>query len=155
MPGFPVLQYLPVCSDSYPFSQWWHPAISSSLIPSSSSCPHSFPASRSFPVSWFFELGGQRVGASASVLPVNVQGWFPLGLTGLISFCPRDSEESSLTPQCFFCVWLYHNLFSQSFVNKPLFYIFLFSVACPWHTVLTLSTGYFAVGLLGQSPQGF
>ena len=52
-----------------------------------SSCPQSFPASRSFPMSCFFISGGQSVGASASasVLPMNIQGWFPLGLTGLIS----------------------------------------------------------------------
>ena len=65
-----------------------------------SSCPHSFSASRSFPVSWFFTLGGQNIGvsASASVFPMNIQGWFPLGLAG--SPChPRDSQESSLAPQ--------------------------------------------------------
>ena len=48
-------------------------------------CPQSFPASGSFPLSWLFASGGQSIGASASVLPVNVQGWLPLELTGLIS----------------------------------------------------------------------
>ena len=67
-------------------SQWCHPTISSSVV-LFSSCPQSFPASGSLPVSQFFTSGGQSIGASASisVLPVTIQGWFPLGLTGLIS----------------------------------------------------------------------
>ena len=73
-----------VHSDSRPSSQWCHPAISSSVSPFSS-CPQSFPASRSFPVSWRFSLGGQSIGALASVLPMIIQDWFPLGLTSLIS----------------------------------------------------------------------
>ena len=75
-----------VCSNSYPLSQWCHPAVSSSIIPFSS-CLQSFPALESFPMSQLFTLGSQSIGApaSASVLPMNIQGWFPLGLTGLIS----------------------------------------------------------------------
>ena len=75
------------CSNSCPLSQWCHPTISSSFIPFSS-CLQSFPASRSFPVSQFFALGVQSIGvsASASVLPMNIQDWFPLGWTGWISF---------------------------------------------------------------------
>ena len=75
-----------ICSDSYPFSQWCHPAISSAVAPFFS-CRHSFPASGSFSVSWLFVSGGQRIGVStsASVLPMNIQVWFPLGLTGWIS----------------------------------------------------------------------
>ena len=75
-----------VCSNSCPLSQWCHPTISSSVVPFSS-CPQSFPASGSFPVSQLFASGGQSTGASASasVLPVNIQGWFPLGPSGLIS----------------------------------------------------------------------
>ena len=68
-------------------SMWWcHPTISSSVVPFSS-CLQSFPASGSFPMSQFFTSGGQSIGASDStlVLPMNIQGWFPLGLTGLIS----------------------------------------------------------------------
>ena len=72
------------CSNSCPWSQWCHPTISSSVSPFSC-CPQSFPASRSFPMSQLFTSGGQRIGASASVLPMNIQDWFPLGLTGLIS----------------------------------------------------------------------
>ena len=75
-----------VCSDSCPLSQWCHLTISSSVIPFFSRL-HSFPAAGSFPVSQLFTSGGQRIGglATASVLPMNIQGWFPLGLIGLIS----------------------------------------------------------------------
>ena len=74
------------CSNSCPLNRWCHTTISSSVIPFSS-CLQSFPASESFPVSQFFTSGGQsiRVSASASVLPMNIQDWFPLGLTGWIS----------------------------------------------------------------------
>ena len=73
-------------SNSCPSSQWYHPTISSSVIPFSS-CLQSFPASGSFLVSQFFTSGGQSIGvsASASVLPMNTQDWFPLGLIGWIS----------------------------------------------------------------------
>ena len=71
-------------SNSFPWSQWCHPTISSSIIPFSS-FPQSFPASGSFPISWLFAPGDQSIGASASVLPMNIQVWFPLGLTGLTS----------------------------------------------------------------------
>ena len=73
-----------VYSNSCPLSQWCHPIISSSVIPFSS-CLQSFPASGSFPSSQFFASGGQSTRVSASVLPMNIQDWFPLGLTGLIS----------------------------------------------------------------------
>ena len=73
-----------VCSNSCPLSQWCHPNILSSVIPFSP-CLQSFPASGSFPISWLFGSGGQIIGASASVLPVNIQSWYPLGLIGLIS----------------------------------------------------------------------
>ena len=73
-----------VCSNSCPLSQWGHPTISSSVTPVSF-CPQSSPASESFPMSWLFTSDGQSIGVSASVLPMNIQGWFPLGLTGLIS----------------------------------------------------------------------
>ena len=74
-----------VHSDSRPSSQWCHPTISSSVIPFS--CPKSFPASESFPVSRLITSGGQSIVASTStsVLPMNIQDWFPLGLTGWIS----------------------------------------------------------------------
>ena len=71
-----------VYSDSCPLSQWCHPTISSSVVPFSS-CPQSFPASGSFPISQLFTSGGQSIGVSAStsVLPMNIQDWFPLGWT--------------------------------------------------------------------------
>ena len=72
------------CSNSCPSSQWCHPTILSSVIPFSS-CLQSFSASGSFPMSQFCASGGQSIAASASVLPMNIQHWFPLGLTGLIS----------------------------------------------------------------------
>ena len=73
------------CSNSCPSSQWCHPTISSSVIPFFS-CFQSCPASGSFQLSQFFTSGGQRIGvsASATVLPMNIQDWFPLGWTGLI-----------------------------------------------------------------------
>ena len=77
-----------VCSNSYQLSWWCHTTISSSVTPFSS-CPQSLPASGSFPVSQLFSSAGQRIGASASVLPVNIQDWFPLGLTGLISLLSK------------------------------------------------------------------
>ena len=84
---FPCLSPTPrACSDSCPSGRWCHPTISSSVVPFSS-CLQSFPESESFPISQFFTSGRQSIGASASasVFPVNIQDWFPLGLTGLIS----------------------------------------------------------------------
>ena len=86
-----------VCSNSCLLSQWYHPTISSSVTPFFS-CLQSFPASESFPVSQLFASGGQstRASASASVLPVNIQGWFPLGLTGWCPCCPRDTDHNGI-----------------------------------------------------------
>ena len=88
-------------SNSCPLRRWCHPIISSSVIPFSSRLQSS-PTSGSFPVSRLFASGGQRIGASASasVLPMNIQDWFPLG-NGLVGYpcSPRDSQESSPTPQ--------------------------------------------------------
>ena len=81
-----------ICSNSCPSSRWRHPTISSSVSPFSS-CLQSFPASGSFAVSQLFIPGGWYIGASASasVLPINILGWFPC--------CPRDSQEPSPAPQ--------------------------------------------------------
>ena len=78
-----------VCSNACPLSQWCHPTISSSVV--SSTCLQPFPASLSFPKSQFFTTGGQSIGASASasVLSMNIQDWFPLWLTGLISLLSK------------------------------------------------------------------
>ena len=87
-------------SNSCLSSRWCHPTISSSVITLSSHI-HSFWASGSFPLSQFFTSGVRSIGilASASVLPMNIQDWSPLGWTGWISLSPRDSQESSPTPQ--------------------------------------------------------
>ena len=88
-----------VHSDSCPSNQWCHPVISSSVVPFSS-CPQSLPASDSFPMSQLFPWGGQRVSALASFLPKK--SWADLLQNGLMirSPCsPRDSQESSPTPQ--------------------------------------------------------
>ena len=83
-PGLPVHHQLQVYSNSCPLSQWYHPTISSSVVPFSS-CFQSSPATGSFSMSHLFSSGGQSIGALALVLPKNIQYWFPLGLTGLIS----------------------------------------------------------------------
>ena len=85
-PGLSIPSPSPgACSNSCPLSWWCHPTISSSVI--LFSCLQSFPASGSFPMSQLFAFGGQSTGvsASASVLPMNIQDWFPLRLTGWIS----------------------------------------------------------------------
>ena len=89
------------CSNSCPLSWWWHPTISSSVVPFSS-CLQSFLASGSFQTSQFFTSGGQSIGVSAeaSVLPVSIQDWFPLGWTGWISLQSKGyAQEFSPTPQ--------------------------------------------------------
>ena len=85
-----------ICSNSCPVSRWCYLTISFSVTPFSS-CPQSFPPSGSFPVSWLFPSGGQSIGASvsASVLSMNILGWFPLGLTGW-SCSPRNSQEQNV-----------------------------------------------------------
>ena len=96
-----------VYSNPCPLSWWCHATISPSVVPFFSRL-HSFPASGSFPVSHFFASGGQRIGvsASASVLPMNIQDWFPLGWTAWISF---QSKELS-------------RVFSNTTVQKHLLY---------------------------------
>ena len=85
------------CSKSYPLSRWVHLTISSPFL----SHLQSFSASECLPVSWLFASSGQSLGASvsASTHPVNIQDWFPLALTSLISCSPQDLQESSPTPQ--------------------------------------------------------
>ena len=86
------------CSNSCPLSQWYYP-ISSSVIPFSS-CLQSYPVSGSFLMSWLFASRGQSIGASASasVLPMNIQDWFPLGLTGLISLQSKEFSRVFSNP---------------------------------------------------------
>ena len=105
-----------------PLSRWCHPTILSSVTPFS--CPQSFPVSGSFPISQLFTSGGQSIGASASpsVLPMNIPGWFPLELTGLISLLSKRlsrvfsrtsvekhqffSAQDSLWSNSHICTWL-------------------------------------------------
>ena len=92
MPAFPVHHQIPkACSNSCPSSWWCHPTISSSVIPFYS-CLQSVPASGSFPMSQFFASGGQSiiVLVSAWVLPINIQDWYPLGLTGWFSLQSKE-----------------------------------------------------------------
>ena len=86
-----------VCSNSSSLSWWCHPTISSSVAPFSS-CPQSFPASVSFPVSWLFASGGQSIVASASatVLPMNIQGWFPFRIDWLDLLAIQGTLKSLL-----------------------------------------------------------
>ena len=106
------------CSNSRSLSWWCHPTMSSFVVPFSS-CLQSFPASRSFPMSQFFASGGQSIrasaSASASVFPVNIQDWFPLGWTGWISLQSKglsrvfsSSKASILRCSAFFMVQLSH-----------------------------------------------
>ena len=89
-----------ICLNSYPLSRWCLLTILSSVTPFSS-CPLSFPASGSFPMSQLFTSGGQSIRASVSVLPMNIQDWFPLGLTVSISLLSKGPSKvfSSITVQ--------------------------------------------------------
>ena len=107
------LTVLGVFSNSCPLSRWCHPTVSFSVAPFSS-CPQSFPALGSFPMSQLFISGGQAIGVSASVLPVNIQSWFPLGFISLISLLSKGLTRvfSSTTVQfssvqLLSCVWLF------------------------------------------------
>ena len=86
------------CSNSCPLSQWYHPTISFSVIPFSS-CFQSFPESGPFPMSRLFASVGQSIGASVSVLPVNIQDWLPLRLTCLISLQSKGLSRAFPAPQ--------------------------------------------------------
>ena len=112
-----------VHSNSHPLSRWFHPVISSSVVPFSS-CPQSLPASESFPMSQLFASGSQSIGASVSgsVLSMYILGWFPLGLTALISLLSKGlsrvfssttvrkhqffSAQLSLWSNFHICAWL-------------------------------------------------
>ena len=117
-----------VCSNSCSLNRWCYPIISYSVVPFSS-CPQSFPASESFPMSRLFTSGGQSIEALASVLPMNIQGWFPLGLTGLISLPSKGlsrvfssttvqkhqffGAQASLWSNSHICTWLLENFLPQ------------------------------------------
>ena len=107
------------CSNSCPLSLWCHPTISSSVI-LFSSCLQSFPASESFPVSQYFASVG--ISASASVLPMNIQDWFPLGWTGWICLLSRGLSRvfsnTRVQKHQFFCAQL--SLWSNSHILTQL-----------------------------------
>ena len=130
-PGFPVLHYLPEFAQTH--IHWvaeCHPTISSSIAPFSS-CPQSFPAPWCFPMSQLSASSGQSIRASASVLPMSIQGWFPLGLIGLISLLSKGlsrvfsnttvqkhqffSTQPSSWSNCHIHTWL---------LEKPLFWLY-------------------------------
>ena len=110
-----------VWSNSCPLS-WWCCLTVSSSVSHFSSCLQSFPASGSFPVNQLFTSGDQSIGALATVHPVNIQDWFPLGFTGLISLLSKGSSrvftsttiwkgqffsaQPSLWSDCHICTWL-------------------------------------------------
>ena len=108
-----------VSANSCPLSQWCRPTISSSVAPFFS-CLQSFPASESFPMSRLFTSGGQCIGASASasVLPVNIQDWFSLGLTGLVSLQSKRLSRvfSSTTVRNHQFFGTQHSLWSSSHI---------------------------------------
>ena len=116
----------PGVSSSCPLKWWCHPTISSSAT-LFSFCLQSFPVSGSFPMSWLFASGGQTTGASesASVPPMNIQGWFSLGLTGLISLQSK---------------WL-SRVFSITTVGKHQFFSALPSLWANSHIVTWLLNG--------------
>ena len=126
-------------SNSCPSSQWCHPTISSSVVPFSS-CRQSFPASGSFPMSQFSASGGQSIGMSASpsVLPMNIQDWFPLGWTGWISLqskrLSRVFFNTTVQKHQFFCTQL--SLQSNSHVHTWLQPIQLNLACVLWWNVL-------------------
>ena len=101
-PGFPVHHQLPEFTQTHVHSQWCHSTISSFVIPFSS-CLQSFPGSGSFQMSQFFTSGGQSIGvsASASIFPMNIQDWFPLGWTGWLSLKSKGLSRvfSNITVQ--------------------------------------------------------
>ena len=107
----------PICQNLCPLRQWWHPTTSSSAA-HFSSCPQSFPTSGSFPISWLFTSGGQSTRASTSVLPMNIQGLFPLGLTGLISLLSKGLSRlfSTVWKHQVFCAQT--SLWSNSHIHN-------------------------------------
>ena len=108
------------CSNSCSLSQWHHPTISSSVIPFSS-CLQSFPASGSFPMSWLFKSHGPSIGisASASVLPMNIQDWSPLGLAWLDLLAVQGTLKSLLQHHSSKTSILRHSAFFRVQLSHP------------------------------------
>ena len=120
-----------VCSNPCPLSQWYYPTISSSVIPFSS-CPQSFPASGSFQMSQLLTSGGLCIGASASasVLPMNILHWFPLGVTGF-SLLSRGLSRVFLS-----------TITNHKFWNQNCFLLSVESKGC-WDTFFIFFNVYF------------
>ena len=120
-PGFPVHHHLPewIYSNSCPLSRWRHPTISSSVVPFSSHL-QSFPASGSFPLNQLFASGGQSIAVSASisVIPMNIQDWYPLGWTAWISLQSKGLSR----------------VFSSTTIQKHLFFSTQPSLWSNYHT---------------------
>ena len=133
-----------VCSNSRALCWWGRPTVSSSVA-FSSSCPQSFPAAGALLMCWLFASGGQTIGASASssALPLNTQGWFPLGSTGLISLQSKElsrvfsstiiqkyqffSSQPSLCSNSHIHIWILKkniDLTTQTFVDKIMSLLF-------------------------------
>ena len=114
------------CLNSCPWNQWYHPTISSSVFPFSS-CLQNFPASGSFPTNQLFAPGGQSIeaSASASVLTVSIQDWFPLGWTSWISLKPKGLSR----------------VFANTTVQKHPFFNAQFSLCPNSHIHMWLLTG--------------
>ena len=131
-------------SDSCPLSPWSHPTISSTFTPFSSHL-QCFPALGSFLMTQFFKSGGQSIGvsASASVLPMNIQGWFPLGWTGWISLqfkgLSRVFSSATVQKHQFFCAQLSF-FFSFIFISWRLITLQYCSGFC--HTLTWISHGF-------------
>ena len=129
MTGLPTITNFWVYPNSCPLSRWCHPTISSSVI-LFSSCLQFFPASGSFPMSQLFASGGQSTGvsASASVLPMNIQGWFPDWLVWSCS--SRDSQEPSPTPQ-----FKSINSLALSLLYGCIYFIFFIPLSTTWNYI--------------------
>ena len=118
MPGFPVLHCLLEVAQTHVHWIWCHSTISSSVA-RFSSCLQSFSASGSFPMSWLFASGGQIIEASASVLLMNIQGWFPLGLTCLITLQSKGRLMSLLQHHSLNASILQHSVFFMGQFSHP------------------------------------
>ena len=128
-----------VCSNSCPLNWWCHPSIPFSIV-LVSSCPQSFLVSGSFLKSFLFASGGLSIWASASVLPMNIPVWFPLGLPGLISLLSKGlsrvfssttvrkhqffSAQPSLWSNSHICTWRNPSFDFQTFVGKVISLLF-------------------------------
>ena len=148
-PSFSVFHYFSEFAQLHPLYWWCHPTISSSVAPFSS-CPQSFPASGSFPKSWLFASGAQSIGASVAVLPMSIQGWFPLEFAGLILQSKRLSRVFfSITDQKHQFFGAQPSLWSNSHIHtwllgKP--YLWLYGPLSANYRPLSIEGPIYTVG---------